>query len=1310
MLRAKGTSYVMIAATTAALTFVSMMAGTSASASQLHTIDSSAPLVHTVLDPGPGGLVAAQGSVPSGSGMMTPGTYSAGGNTFATIISGNNVARKSEGAHPNSDGAGNLTTNSTACQLTSGTGAGTNACYVGTTSEGPTTVSVGVSGSTVYRAVVAYPVSSVLPSDAAIVSASLYMVPNTSLTQTIQAYALTQAWSTGSVTWNSASTGAAWSTPGGSFDTTTPAFSGPSYQLKVGSRSDSVNISALVTSWLNTPSTNNGILLKQQNEAVSALAPLQFPSMVVLWSRRPGDDPAGSPQVHKITDQVSASVNVANENITVLGSVLALPGASSNLGLKLGYAMDLDGAPYLNFWEPSLALLINGDGSIRYTSADGYERQILHGESGWQSPASLNVTVSEVGSNLLTGNYTIRFNSTGLTNSYSYNTVSCGTGCSTPYTRLDSVKDPSGNAVTYHYNGTGQISGITDSEGRTITVGYPTTGITAMPQTLTDVASSRTWTFHYGAYNRLLPVDNPTGTSPSPTFGYLSGGYLSTILDPDGNKDYFGDSAWPHSNNAVAYAADAYWGLDSSGNTTSSTSFWLYQPTSTFGTPYTKDPNGGTTNYIVDNQDRITSVTDPLGHAQSTSWSSNSNVLTQTNALTAASTYGYDALNNITSVTSPAGAGTSSSRTFTYPSPSGGLADYSPTTAKDAQGNSTTYSYNGSNELATSTAAGGLGSTTNHYQGDSGISCTHAKPGQLCSTVNGIGATTSYTYDVAGDVATITPPTPLGAIGLSYNADGYLTARTDGRAQALYYSYDPLGRLTQVSTSTSSCTSSNCTKYSYNAEGSVTQRVDLSGTTSYTFDRQRRVLTLNTPTGNTSYSYDGDNNLTSYTDSGGTVGYGYDAASRLSKAWLPGGSCPAAPSYPNSTSCISFGYDNANRRTSTSYPNGQTIADVYDADGREQSITAKNSAGTVLASRTYNYVHGSADTDLRQSVTDQTGSMTTYGYNARNEVTSATIGGVASSWTYDNAGNRLTAATGSATIAFKYNSASELCYTATTNTAACGSTPSGGTGYTYNGAGDLTAASSGAPSAYGYSAFDQLSSTTTGGTPTSYGYSDTTSDQRTAVGSASYANGALGLTRETTSGTSTEYTREPNGTLLAMNRAGTVYYYTGDALGSVILLTNTSGAVSATYSYDAWGSTTSPVTGVAAQNPWRYASGYTDATGLIKFGTRYYNPAWGRFTQQDPTGQESNAYAYVGCNPVNAVDPSGRNSQCGAATSDLIFATLGLGLSAATLIVGIVAEIPSLGVSTVLGLIGVGGFITSSYGIVRAITAVAENC
>jgi RHS repeat-associated protein len=47
-----------------------------------------------------------------------------------------------------------------------------------------------------------------------------------------------------------------------------------------------------------------------------------------------------------------------------------------------------------------------------------------------------------------------------------------------------------------------------------------------------------------------------------------------------------------------------------------------------------------------------------------------------------------------------------------------------------------------------------------------------------------------------------------------------------------------------------------------------------------------------------------------------------------------------------------------------------------------------------------------------------------------------------------------------------------------------------------------------------------------------------------------------------------------------------------------------------------------------------------DSSGLYYFGARYYDPNIGRFTTVDPVPSEP-AYAYVGNNPMNMVDPSG---------------------------------------------------------------------
>ncbi|GER91549.1 hypothetical protein KDW_57110 [Dictyobacter vulcani] len=89
-------------------------------------------------------------------------------------------------------------------------------------------------------------------------------------------------------------------------------------------------------------------------------------------------------------------------------------------------------------------------------------------------------------------------------------------------------------------------------------------------------------------------------------------------------------------------------------------------------------------------------------------------------------------------------------------------------------------------------------------------------------------------------------------------------------------------------------------------------------------------------------------------------------------------------------------------------------------------------------------------------------------------------------------------------------------------------------------------------------------------------------------------------------------------------------------------------AGSTSYAYDASGGIAGSVVQSGVRNPWQYAGGYYDTTtGLIKFGIRYYDAQFGRWTQRTPVGgtlQETlkaNPYVYADNNPVNATDRSG---------------------------------------------------------------------
>jgi RHS repeat-associated protein len=112
-----------------------------------------------------------------------------------------------------------------------------------------------------------------------------------------------------------------------------------------------------------------------------------------------------------------------------------------------------------------------------------------------------------------------------------------------------------------------------------------------------------------------------------------------------------------------------------------------------------------------------------------------------------------------------------------------------------------------------------------------------------------------------------------------------------------------------------------------------------------------------------------------------------------------------------------------------------------------------------------------------------------------------------------------------------------------------------------------------------------------------------------------------------------------------MIKGGAVYRLVTDHLGSVRLVVDTAtGTVAQWTKYDEWGVVTAD-SGAGFQ-PFGFAGGITDlSTGLTRFGFRDYDAKTGRWTAKDPVGFGgglTDLYNYVGNDPVNLLDPSGR--------------------------------------------------------------------
>ncbi|CAL9321361.1 hypothetical protein SUDANB66_06317 [Streptomyces sp. SudanB66_2053] len=264
---------------------------------------------------------------------------------------------------------------------------------------------------------------------------------------------------------------------------------------------------------------------------------------------------------------------------------------------------------------------------------------------------------------------------------------------------------------------------------------------------------------------------------------------------------------------------------------------------------------------------------------------------------------------------------------------------------------------------------------------------------------------------------------------------------------------------------------------------------------------------------------------------------------------------------------------------------------------------------------------------------------------------------------------------------YTYNDASEL-------TGKNGST----TGWAYDKLGNETAAASNTPrTGESWTDHSQLSGITAGGKTYDLVHAGTTNAERTKLGSTWFHHTALGLASTTTNGVDTGFIREPAGTLNSMTTGGKSYYYLTDATGHVLGLADDTGKRTHAYAYGPTGLPRGTTTEAVPQ-PYRYAGAYLDPTGLYKMGHRYYDPTLGRFTQPDPSGQETNPYLYAVGDPVNNTDPTGLAPSAGeitVVTLGVISMATGVGGALAT---GVVAAEVLGGISLTTGIAGgVGG-------------------
>jgi RHS repeat-associated protein len=653
------------------------------------------------------------------------------------------------------------------------------------------------------------------------------------------------------------------------------------------------------------------------------------------------------------------------------------------------------------------------------------------------------------------------------------------------------------------------------------------------------------------------------------------------------------------------------------------------------------DPRGKPTTYQFNGQSFLTGVTNALGQTTAyTRDAATNQVLSVTDPLGRVTAFAYDANGNVTSVTDPA----SSVRTFTYEStfnkvtsatdPLGHVTSFAydpangnllsitdplghatqiayngvgqPVSTTDALGNVTQFGYNAQGDLATITDPLGNNSTRTYdpvsrliQQTDprgKATTFTYDILNRLVKLVDPIGATTAFTYDANGNLLTVTDPRG-GTIAYAYDSMDRVTTRTDPLGQPETYTYDLAGNATsaldrkgQTSTLTyDALNRRSVTTYAdgstvtatYDAAGRLTSLADsVAGTISWTYDLLDRVTSETTPQGTVSYAYDAAGRRTTMTVAGQSpVTYAYDNSNRLL-------------TIAKDTLTATYAYDNANRRTALSLPNGVTTQYAYDQASRLTGLTYVGPSGT-LGTLTYAYdaAGNRVGVDGSWARTLLPNPIATASYDAANR--QLTFGG--KTLTFDANGNLLTMNEGGNTTTYTWDARDRL----------------------------MSLSGAGMSGVFAYDSVGRRAQKTVNGETTSFQYDD------------------LDIVREVVGSAEVRYLRslaidEP---LARIETAGTAHYL-GDALGSIVALTDGTGSLSTNYAYGPFGQVSSA--GTTSANTFQYTGRENDGTGLYYYRARYYAAGLYRFIGEDPIrGAGRNQYSYVFNTPLNAIDPDG---------------------------------------------------------------------
>ena len=432
-------------------------------------------------------------------------------------------------------------------------------------------------------------------------------------------------------------------------------------------------------------------------------------------------------------------------------------------------------------------------------------------------------------------------------------------------------------------------------------------------------------------------------------------------------------------------------------------------------------PPGGsvinaTINYTYDNLNRLHTMTDALGKVTTTDYDMRSRPIrvtgpTITSLGSQVTRTFYDDLGFVLQSNDPTGAQTTSAYDDLGRLSTSMLAERVPS----AQNLTTTFGYDWAGNQTSQTDPANITTSATYDAADQQLSSTDGRNHTTTNTYDGIGRLTRTTDPLSRSVrsSNFTPlskpqtvthnapdGTPLLNQTIGYDNVGRVTSATDPNAHATTFTFDALGRETQM-VEPVDATHTLTTTFGYDAVGNQTRITDPNGNativTYNSWNLPESRIEPSTPaypnasdrTWTTKYNANGLQ--TEVDEPGGVV----QTASYNEAGWLTGvnGSGGGAPAATKT-----FGYDLDGRITSASHP-ASTVNLSYNDRGEVVNTTGGAGSGS------YAY-----DADGRMtSRTDPGGQSTTFTYDNAGNVATASgfAGGPSQSFTYDNA-NQLT--------------------------------------------------------------------------------------------------------------------------------------------------------------------------------------------------------------------------------------------------------------------------------------------------------------